>query len=117
MLPSLDGRRFRSSAHVPSGDVGPATVFDYRQDGDVVHASYSGGDIRLGFLVGTRTGDRLDFRYVQLRVDGTTAAGHCLSEIELSDDDRLRLRETWAWETQPGSGTSMVEEVKPSASG
>jgi hypothetical protein len=26
-------------------------------------------------------------------------------------DGRLRLHETWAWDSQPGSGTSVVEEV------
>ncbi|MGV9574483.1 hypothetical protein ACWDRX_36190, partial [Streptomyces nigra] len=30
-------------------------------------AEYSGGDVVRGHLVGTRDGDRLDFRYVQLK--------------------------------------------------
>jgi hypothetical protein len=109
--PSLDGRRFQAVADVPGGDVGAQTVFEYAEETGVVHARYGGGAIRLGFLVGTRDGDTLRFRYAQVRADGTTASGRCESRIEVLADGRLRLHETWAWESQPGEGTSLVEEV------
>lgn len=109
--PSLDGRRFRSAAEVPGGDVGADTVFEYVEADGIVHARYGGGAIRLGFLVGTRDGDTLRFRYAQVRGDGTTATGRCESRIEALEDGRLRLHETWAWESQDGAGTSVVEEV------
>jgi hypothetical protein len=109
--PSLDGRRFQPAAEVPGGDVGAETVFEYVEEDGVVHARYGGGAVRLGFLVGTRAGDVLRFRYAQVRADGTTATGRCVSEIETLADGRLRLHETWAWESQPGEGTSVVEEI------
>jgi hypothetical protein len=112
-LPSLHGRRFRSVEDVAGGDVGRGTVFEYRQDGDLVHATYSGGAVRRGFLVGTRDGDELRFRYVQLRSDGTAASGRCRSRLSRLADGRLRLDESWEWESQDGSGTSAVEEVVP----
>lgn len=112
MLPSLNGRRFRSLEDVGGGgDIGPATVFDYHEADGVVHASYSGGSIGLGFLVGTRTGDELHFRYAQLRTDGSTATGHCHSVIGEEPDGRLRLDETWQWESAAGRGTSTMEEI------
>ena len=107
----LDGRRFRSVADVAGGDVGPQTVFDYTEVDGVVSARYEGGSIVLGFLVGTRAGLKLSFRYTQLRTDGTTATGRCESVIENLDDGRLRLHERWAWESQAGEGTSVVEEI------
>lgn len=107
----LDGRRFRSVSEVPGGDVSTETVFEYEEDADgVVSAMYAGGSIRLGFLVGTRTGLKVSFRYAQLRTDGTTATGRCDSIIENLDDGRLRMHERWSWESQEGSGTSVVEE-------
>jgi hypothetical protein len=111
-MTSLDGRRFRAVAEVEGGDVGPQTEFEYadRDDG-VIHARYAGGAVRLGFLVGTRAGDALSFRYAQLLQDGRTATGRCESRIEELSDGRLRLHETWAWDSQPGAGTSVVEEV------
>jgi len=109
--PSLDGRRFRPAAAVSGGDVGAETVFEYVEDDGIVHARYGGGAVRLGFLVGTREGDVLRFRYAQVRADGTTATGRCESRIETLPDGRLRLHETWAWESQDGAGTSTAEEV------
>jgi hypothetical protein len=109
---SLDGRRFRAVAVAEGGDVGPQTEFEYvERDDGVIHARYSGGAVRLGFLVGTRAGDTLRFRYAQLLQDGSTATGHCESRIEELPDGRLRLHETWAWDSQEGSGTSVVEET------
>jgi hypothetical protein len=29
----------------------------------------------------------------------------------LLDDGRLRMHEQWTWDSKPGSGTSVVEEV------
>lgn len=40
-----------------------------------------------------------------------TASGHCHSELALADDGRIRMHETWQWESRDGSGTSMIEEL------
>ena len=113
-MTSLDGRRFRAVAEVAGGDVGPQTEFHYSERADgVIHARYAGGAVRLGFLVGTRAGATLRFRYAQLLEDGATATGHCESRIEELPDGRLRLHETWGWDSRDGSGTSVVEEPRP----
>jgi ADP-ribose pyrophosphatase YjhB (NUDIX family) len=110
--PSLDGRIFADVTAAHAGDVGADTRFQYHEERDgTVWARYAGGTITLGFLVGTRSGDRLDFRYSHVTADGTTASGHCQSSIEVLDDGRLRLHETWQWESRDGSGTSTVEEI------
>ena len=106
----LDGRTFASTGNTADGQVGPATRFHYREDGPVVWADYAGGDIVRGHLVGTRSGDRLDIRYVHLDRSGETASGHCLSRVEVLPDGRVRLLEYWSWESRPGSGRSTVEE-------
>lgn len=48
---------------------------------------------------------------MQLKHDGTTSSGHCVATVVELPDGRLRLEETWQWESQPGSGTSVVEQV------
>ena len=94
------------------GEATPATVFEYYEGGDgIVWARYEGGVIRLGFLVGMRDGDRLEFRYSQLNASGETASGRCFTTISALPDGRLRLDEEWAWETKPGAGTSAIEEI------
>jgi hypothetical protein len=94
------------------GEASEATVFQYHERDGVVWARYEGGAVRLGFLVGTRNGDRLDFRYSQLNQNGETSNGRCSTTISTLPDGRLRLDEDWAWESKPGSGTSAAEEVR-----
>ncbi|GHH34706.1 hypothetical protein [Streptomyces candidus] len=107
---SLDGLVLAPVADQAPGQVGTRTRFAYHEQDGLIWAEYTGGDIVRGHLVGTREGDRLDFRYVQLKSDGTTSSGHCLSAVTLLPDGRVRLEESWAWESQEGSGTSVVEE-------
>ncbi len=108
---SLDGRVF-AAVDPGEGETSRETTFHYTEMADMVSATYSGGRVRRGFLVGVRDGNSLDFRYAQLHVDGTTASGHCQSEIEQLEDGRLRLLEHWSWESRQGSGQSIVEELK-----
>jgi hypothetical protein len=111
MHPSLDEKRFRVSEMASEGEAGAATVFEYHEGDGVVWARYEGGAVRLGFLVGIRDGDRLEFRYSQLNESGETSSGRCSTAISLLPDGRLRLDEEWAWETKPGAGRSAAEEI------
>jgi hypothetical protein len=110
-VPSLDGRRF-GVADAGGGVATTETRFHYREGDGIVTATYEGGTIRQGFLVGTRVADSLDFRYVQLHEDGSTATGHCVTELELLGDGRVRLNETWEWESRPGNGRCVAEELR-----
>ncbi|NJQ02379.1 hypothetical protein [Streptomyces zingiberis] len=110
MAGSLEGRILVPVADQAPGQVGTGTRFAYHEADGRIWAGYEGGDVVRGHLVGTRDGDRLDFRYVQLTRDGATASGHCASTVEELPDGRLRLHERWRWESRPGSGTSVVEE-------
>ncbi|MER5595740.1 hypothetical protein [Streptomyces sp. NPDC002265] len=110
MARSLDGLVLAPVADQAAGQVGTRTRFTYHEEDGAIWAEYAGGDVVRGRLVGTRTGDRLDFRYVQLVQDGTTSSGHCASTVVELPDGRVRLEETWEWESRPGSGTSVVEQ-------
>ncbi|WP_404952703.1 hypothetical protein [Streptomyces sp. 147326] len=110
MARSLDGLVFVPVADQSPGQVGRQTRFEYHEQDGRVWAEYGGGDVVRGYLVGTRAEDSVDFRYVQLRLDGTTASGQCTSVVTELPDGRLRLEETWTWESQEGRGTSTVEQ-------
>ena len=109
---SLEGRRFRVAAMDAGGEATLATVFEYHEQDGLVWARYEGGAVRLGFLVGTRRDDRLDFRYTQLNESGETSSGHCSTTISTLPDGRLHLDEVWEWESKPGAGTSAADEVR-----
>ena len=108
---SLDRRRFVAEAN-PDGDVDHETVFEFHESGDTIWAGYSGGAIRQGFLVGERQGKRIKFRYVHVTVEGELASGLSNDVIELDADGRMRLHERWECESKPGSGTSVLVEIR-----
>lgn len=109
-----DGKTFRSVSNSSSGDVSSETQFLYRQQGDLVWATYDGGSVCFGTLVAKADDEgRLDMRYQHLTTDGELKTGQCHSVPETLDDGRLRLRETWKWTSGEGeSGESVIEEVR-----
>lgn len=106
----LNGKTFAPVAN-DEGEGTAATTFHYYQQDDVVWADYSGGPIRRGYLVGTRERGTLTFRYVQVNDAGEVSSGSCASRIELLADGRLRLHESWRWESKAGAGSSVVEQT------
>ena len=109
-------RLFRASSNSAGGDVDDQTLFSYRQYGDLVWATYQGGAIAFGTMVGVVRGDgTLDLRYQHVSLTGGIKSGRCVSTPEVIDDDRVRLHESWEWtEGGYGAGTSIVEQVMPS---
>jgi hypothetical protein len=114
-LINYNGRRFVGVANSANGEVSSRTVFHYRQQDDVVWATYEGGGVRFGTLVATvdRAG-QLDMRYSHVNASGELMTGTCQSKPEVLLDGRLRLHECWQWTSGDKSrGESIVEEVLP----
>lgn len=115
--PNYDNRRFRSLSNSAGGDVGAATIFHYRQRGDIVWASYEGGAVGHGQLIAKMAEDgALDMRYHHAAADGRLMAGICRSRLEILPDGRYRLHEDWEWTGELASGAertgrSVVEEI------
>jgi hypothetical protein len=110
---SLDGRIFATGSNTANGDAGADTVFEYRQCGERVWATYRGGRVRFGSLVavGDRQG-RLDMRYHHVGIDDAFRTGVCLSVPEVLPDGRIRLLEEWQWTNgDRSSGRSVLEEI------
>ena len=108
-VPSLDGRRFVPVAVGGDGEVatGPSS---HTASGDLVWARHSGRRIRLGYVVGTRTGDELAVRCTYVSVGGETATGRCETRLGCDGDGRTVLDERWASGSREGSGTSRLVE-------
>jgi hypothetical protein len=108
---SLDGIRMRVVATAASGVVGADTIFSFSQRGLVVTAHYAGGRITAGFLAGRWEADRLVFRYVQVADGESVDSGQSVARVTHSPGGRLRLEESFQWETRTGSGTNVFEEI------
>ncbi|SFK85417.1 hypothetical protein SAMN04487950_1445 [Halogranum rubrum] len=108
---SLDGRTVVAVEN-DGGEVGSDTRMTFTQDGSRLSATYSGGDVVEGHLVGTLVDGEWDVRYVQLNREGETATGHSVGSVEEGSDGRVRIEDEWEWESKPGGGRSVLEEVR-----
>ena len=110
----LDGLHMRVAATADAGEVGGDTLFAFAQEGSTVSARYAGGNVKLGYLVGTLTAPAtLEFRYAQVGAGGRIDSGHSTCDVSRDADGRTRLREHFTWDTREGSGTNVLEDVRP----
>lgn len=111
---SYDGRVFTTLTTDSHGEVGKETLFHYTQEGDVVQATYAGGDIVAGHLIAKCNEDNsLDMVYHHINIEGVLKTGECRSVPEILEDGRLRLHEEWQWTCgNREAGVSVLEEIE-----
>ncbi|WP_434092101.1 n-acetylglutamate synthase [Peribacillus frigoritolerans] len=114
MMFNYDGRIFKAKINSENGEVSGNTTFHYSQDGSILSASYQGGEIVKGTLIGLVNLDgTLEFRYNHINEKGEIRGGSCLSTPEMLPDGRLRLHEKWRWsDLERTEGHSIIEEVR-----
>ena len=110
---NYNNRKFRAVQNSSEGQVNSETLFLYTQHGNLLKATYSGGKILDGNMIGAVSADNsLHFTYQHIDIDGQLKNGICNSTPELLPDGRIRLHEKWKWTYGgDGEGSSIVEEV------
>jgi hypothetical protein len=108
-------RKFVGVSNSPNGQVTGDTVFTYQQEGKVLTATYAGGGILSGYMLGKVNDDgTLYFLYHHLDEHQNLRSGCCYSRPKMLDDGRIRLYESWEWtHGGAGEGESIVEEITP----
>lgn len=104
---------FRSASNTDNGEVGSDTVFYYRQEGNIVAATYHGGSIVQGHLIAkVDEHGNLDMRYHHINQQGELMTGVCQSTPKLLPNGKVRLYERWKWTCGDySSGESIIEEI------
>ena|ERR1700680_644509 len=109
---SLDAKRMRVVATGSSDGIDANTVFAFRQSGETVWASYSGGNIVQGFLIGTAHGSQLEFDYIQVTRAGRRDKGASNCTLERSPDTGLlQLTERFQWASRENHGVNRLQEL------
>jgi hypothetical protein len=93
----LDLRLFRVVATSPASAISSETWFEFREHAGVVEASYGGGKIVRGYLIGRREGSELAAAYSQLHTDGQLRSGSNRMRLEQQPDRTLLLIEDYTW--------------------
>lgn len=106
-------KKFRPISNTPNGETSEETIFHYKQEGNILTCTYSGGQIKSGQLIGlVDKAGNIDMRYHQVNGKGELMTGICQSKPEILPDGRIRLYETWQWTSGDQSkGDSVLEEI------
>lgn len=108
---NLDAKLMRVASVSSTDGIDASTIFRFRQSGGTVWASYSGGNILQGFLIGAFDGKALTFDYIQVTRNGRRDKGASRCELIVSADGLLQLTERFEWASRDGSGVNILEEI------
>lgn len=110
---NYNNRRFRPIQSSENSETSEATIFEYKQTGNILTSQYSGGQIIKGHLIGLVDKEgNIEMRYHQVNLKGELMTGTCSSKPELLSNGKIRLHETWKWTSGDKSeGKSILEEV------
>ena len=106
-------KKFRPVSNTENGETSEETIFHYKQEGNILTSTYTGGKILKGHLIGmVDEKGNIDMRYHQVNEKGELMTGVCKSRLELLENGKIRLHETWKWTSGDLSeGKSILEEI------
>lgn len=110
---NYNNKTFRAIKNSPNGEVSSELIFTYKQNGNILSCSYTGGNIVYGHLLGivTNNGD-IEMSYHQINSSNELRTGVCHSIPEILETGKIRLHEKWQWTNGDFSeGSSILEEV------
>lgn len=110
---NYNNRRLKPVKNSENGETTEETIFEYKQDGEILTSKYSGGQIQKGHLIGlVDEKGNIEMRYHQINIKGELMTGKCISKPEVLASGKIRLYETWEWTSgDKSSGESILEEI------
>ena len=110
---NYNNRKFKPVQNTEYGETSEATIFHYKQEGEILTCEYAGGEIAKGHLIGiVDDAGNIEMRYHQINLKGELRTGICNSKPEVMDNGKIRLHETWEWTSGDKSkGSSILEEI------
>ena len=110
---NFNNKKFRLIQNSENGQVNVDTVFEYKQDNNLVTADYYGGTIKYGKIIADLQDDKLNMLYQCLTTDNELKAGKAVAQISLTDEGKMKLTLNWEWLTNPhNKGTSEYVEIE-----
>ena len=110
---NYNNKFFVSRENTENGEVSGNTIFSYYQDGNILWADYSGGEVVRGHLIGTvAENGELDFYYQHINVQKQIRVGVCHSVPKVLENGKIELSEKWKWlNGDKSEGSSLLVEV------
>lgn len=110
---NYNNKKFKPVSNTENGETSEETIFEYKQKGNILTSSYSGGLIQIGHLIGlVDEKGNIEMSYHQINIKGDIMTGICFSKPEIMQNGKVRLHEIWEWTTGDKSkGHSIIEEI------
>jgi hypothetical protein len=110
---NYNNKTFRPIVNSDNGETTEETIFEYKQNGNVLTSDYKGGHILKGHLIGlVDENGNIEMRYHQVNNKGQLMTGICHSRPEMTAEGRIRLHENWQWTSgDKTSGKTILEEI------
>lgn len=110
---NYNNKKFRVFKNSENGETTTETIFEYKQNGNILTSEYSGGQIIKGHLIGlVDDKGKIEMSYHQVNTKGELMTGICFSEPKLTANGKIKLYENWKWTSgDKSSGTSVLIEI------
>jgi hypothetical protein len=110
---NFNNKKFQLIQNSENGNVNADTIFEFRQEGNLVTADYYGGTIKYGKIIADLQGDKLHMLYQCLTTDNELKAGKAIAQISLNGNGKMKLKLDWEWLTGgENKGVSEYLEVE-----
>lgn len=94
---NFNNKTFSLVENSENGRVNSETIFQYKQEGNLVTADYSGGSIIYGKIISHLEGSQLIMLYQCLTSRNELKAGKAIAEISLTAANKIKLNLKWEW--------------------
>ena len=110
---NYNNKKFRVVLNSDNGETSDETIFEYKQQDNILTSNYKGGQIVKGHLIGlVDEHGNIEMRYHQVNLKGELMTGICSSTPKIKANGKISLYEEWKWTSgDKTSGTSILEEV------
>jgi|GEM_PF-340842 len=106
-------KQFKPIQSTENAETSEETIFEYKQEDNIITSNYRGGQIAKGHLLGlVDEQGNIEIRYHQINKKGELMTGICFSKPEILENGKIRLQENWQWTSGDLSkGESILEEI------
>ena len=94
---NFNNKKFALIENSKNGEVNSATIFEYKQEGDLVTADYYGGSIKYGKIIAHLRDEKLEMLYQCLTNENLLKAGKAIAKIQLMKNEKIKLTLDWQW--------------------
>ncbi len=108
---NFNNKTFSLIENSKNGQVNAETIFEYKQDGNLVTANYFGGTIKYGKIIAILTDNTLQMIYQCCTSTNELRAGRASAEISYTGNNKMKMYLNWEWlGDEEGKGISVYLE-------